>query len=407
MANSMSDPLKLVKLERDSISNLPDSLLHHILTFLQTREAVATSLLSKRWRPLWLSMPTFDFDCRNFHSLDSFTQFVDAVLSMTDSKTTIEKFRLRCESCYQWVREGVKYYNMLPNTKINIWINTALNRRVDHLELRFSSWDKFIDLPPRTFNCSTIRVLKLHGVKVDNPYSINLPLLKVMHMLEVEISNFEFLTNLLSSCALLEELVLDFFINDEDDVDVDDDVPLLNVDKLEHLVSANIPSHLFTWKAFTNVTFLSLMTYTASGNDYFPRFDHLTHLEFECLYDEDLNWIVEVLPNCPKLEILDIDEIEVNPKRLGRIMEPIVKVPQCISSQLKEFILGAYDGSECEFEFVRFIMKNARVLRTISIFSCSSEDKKYDQMLKRLSSCPRGSENCRLLFDEVSLDASV
>ncbi|XP_054782750.1 F-box/FBD/LRR-repeat protein At5g56420-like [Prosopis cineraria] len=308
MANSMSDQLKLVKLERDSISNLPDSLLHHILTFLPTREAVATSLLSKRWRPLWLSMPTFDFDCRNFHSLDSFTQFVDAVLSMTDSKTTIEKFRLR-----------------------------SLNRRVDHLELRFSSWDKV-------------------GIR--------------------------------------------FFINDEDDVDVDDDVPLLNVDKLEHLVSANIPSHLFTWKAFTNVTFLSLMTYTASGNDYFPRFDHLTHLEFECLYDEDLNWIVEVLPNCPKLEILDIDEAW---KDNGTNSE----VPQCISSQLKEFILGAYDGSECEFQFVRFIMKNARVLRTISIFSCSSEDKKYGQMLKRLSSCPRGSENCRLLFDEVSVDASV
>ena len=46
----------------DRIGTLPDAVLCHILSFMQTKIVVATSVLSKRGRPLWRSVPTVDLD---------------------------------------------------------------------------------------------------------------------------------------------------------------------------------------------------------------------------------------------------------------------------------------------------------------------------------------------------------
>ena len=58
---------KLVKGEdkgedKDIISKLPDSALLYILSFLLTKDAVRTSILSTKWRYLWTGMSNFDFN---------------------------------------------------------------------------------------------------------------------------------------------------------------------------------------------------------------------------------------------------------------------------------------------------------------------------------------------------------
>ena len=48
--------------KRDRISNLPDLLVSHILSFLTIKEAVATSILSSSWKTLWTLVPNLRLD---------------------------------------------------------------------------------------------------------------------------------------------------------------------------------------------------------------------------------------------------------------------------------------------------------------------------------------------------------
>ncbi|KAM0916669.1 hypothetical protein ACQ4PT_010018 [Festuca glaucescens] len=51
---------------RDWLSDLPDCLLHTILSRLKARQVVQTCLLSQRWRHLWLDAPYLDIDTQDF-----------------------------------------------------------------------------------------------------------------------------------------------------------------------------------------------------------------------------------------------------------------------------------------------------------------------------------------------------
>lgn len=44
-----------------SLSELPDHVLLHIISFLPTKEAIRTSILSKRWEYIWTSIPKLYF----------------------------------------------------------------------------------------------------------------------------------------------------------------------------------------------------------------------------------------------------------------------------------------------------------------------------------------------------------
>jgi hypothetical protein len=45
----------------DTINDLPDCILYHILSFLPTKDAVKTSILATNWRYLWTYLPVLDF----------------------------------------------------------------------------------------------------------------------------------------------------------------------------------------------------------------------------------------------------------------------------------------------------------------------------------------------------------
>lgn len=80
----------------DRLSNLSDDLINHILSSLGTRLAVQTSILSKRWKHIWTTVPSLTFD--GYDQLFPFTQsgiikFVDHVLSHRNHQIKIISFK--------------------------------------------------------------------------------------------------------------------------------------------------------------------------------------------------------------------------------------------------------------------------------------------------------------------------
>lgn len=58
----------------DKINHLADELLVKIL-FLPTKIAISTSILSKRWRFLWMCLPKLEYDDNNYTQFEQVTVF--------------------------------------------------------------------------------------------------------------------------------------------------------------------------------------------------------------------------------------------------------------------------------------------------------------------------------------------
>ncbi|CAJ2678310.1 unnamed protein product [Trifolium pratense] len=78
-----------IEMSEDKLSDLPNCILVHILSFLNIKDAVRTCILSKRWKHIWKYIPTLTLHYSNFSTLKSFDQFVSRVLSLRDNSIVL------------------------------------------------------------------------------------------------------------------------------------------------------------------------------------------------------------------------------------------------------------------------------------------------------------------------------
>ncbi|CAN0879880.1 Putative F-box/LRR-repeat protein At3g18150 [Linum grandiflorum] len=73
----------------DRLSDLPDGILHHLLSFLDTKSSIATSILSRRWRSVWKYVPVLAFTEYSFGSLSGFLQFVPRFFALRSDSSRL------------------------------------------------------------------------------------------------------------------------------------------------------------------------------------------------------------------------------------------------------------------------------------------------------------------------------
>ncbi|CAL9243394.1 unnamed protein product [Arabidopsis halleri] len=101
------------RLKEDRISQLPDHLiLYHILDHLPIKALVTTSVLSTRWRSLWLSVPCLKLNSRKFSNSISFVSFGDMFFNSDPVSKTCRKLIIYLKTFKVYLCQCIYWYYM-------------------------------------------------------------------------------------------------------------------------------------------------------------------------------------------------------------------------------------------------------------------------------------------------------
>ncbi|EXB55878.1 F-box/LRR-repeat protein 13 [Morus notabilis] len=160
----------------DRISRLPDPVIHRILSFIPTIDVVRMSLLSKRWRRMWYSVPSLEFSDADithsaFHSRKRFCNFVDKCLKHREAS-----MRYISDSFITRFKLDIEYYG--GRSALDNWLSFVIRSNVEEFDLRAKpkfEWsyisDSFYCLPEAVLSAGSLNVLKLEGLKLNGACS--------------------------------------------------------------------------------------------------------------------------------------------------------------------------------------------------------------------------------------------
>ncbi|EYU44917.1 hypothetical protein MIMGU_mgv1a025728mg [Erythranthe guttata] len=292
------------ELSIDRLSDLPDSVICHILSFLPTKFSVRTSILSQRWRFLWSYVPNLYFHLEN-------QGIINRVMLLRRART-INAFHL--DRGTEW-----------SAYQLQTWITFAVMRGVQRLNLCLQDEETFPEhnLPVSLFTCKTLVDLRLRNCALipASGAAVCLPRLKILHLVYVEFEADESLPHLLSGCPVLEEFEMALLCD---------------------MVCCGLSS--------------------------------------------------------PTIKRLTLDFIAEGFGEEGWTEEP-QQVPRCLLLHLRIIKLEGIVGKSHEFEYIGYLLRNAKVLERMEIsYSVSVGSEEKIDMLEKILRFKRGSTACEVNF---------
>ncbi|KAI5410633.1 hypothetical protein KIW84_055957 [Lathyrus oleraceus] len=369
----------------DRISEFHDSILCHILSFLPTKHAATTSILSKRWKSLWLSVLTLEFDCKSFKDMAYHGYSVHQLMLLRKIELPILSFRFNCN-----------YWCPIQTQRdVTLFVSYLMNRGIENLNIHND-----MKLPSSILSCKTLKVLKLKGIIVNGfSHQVDFPVLKILHLERMIFERHELLVKLLSGCHILEELETEYLCFRSLSR-----VPAKEFDGLlPSLVRAKISCHdsIIPFHLVRNVETLHMeKAQLECCTTKLPMFHNLTHVKLQFSFDM-WGWLQQMLQQCHKLQSLIIQGCEFQDERWNDQSwnDPPI-VPKCLSLHLRTCCLADCKGTESVLQFAKYILQNSKILKTMKIkYDCCADIKAKHQMTAELSSFTKGSTMCEVVFE--------
>ncbi|XP_010483164.1 PREDICTED: F-box/FBD/LRR-repeat protein At5g56420-like [Camelina sativa] len=421
----------------DKISQLSDDVLIKILSLLQTKDAVAMSILSKRWKSLWTLVPTLIFGEYPEDREDE-----DEVPKTNDESHCINMSQLVYGTLLLHKAPVLECFHLnrasgCSPSEIDLWVRIAVQRFVRDLTIGFCYEYGIIRLPDRLFRCETLETLELKKVIfLEVPSQISFQSLKTLRLLFVKYVDEESFVRLISNSPVLEDLVVETCHDDNvatftinvpslvsfsirntlQDLETENDLFVVHyhclkqftivdyfgeltlIGNMPKLVEANLLSvscQAKVLKCFTCVKCLSLCL----PQEYpFPTgtvLSQLVSLEL-CLCESNwTNMLVTVLQHSPKLQVLKLamNHLMCEGRTVCSIQPS--SVPECLY-HLKTFEWRDYAGTEVDKEVAVYILKNAKRLETATIYPETDELVHRHKMFEELEIASRSSRACEL-----------
>ncbi|XP_018515200.1 putative F-box protein At3g58950 isoform X2 [Brassica rapa] len=367
----------------DRIGSLPNDVICHILSFLTTKEAGLTSILSKRWRNLFTLVPSLDIDDSVFlipeegkrerdGILESFMDFVDRVLAL-QGDTHIKKFSLKCKT-------GI------DTDRVNLWICNVLQRGVKSLELVLDFLEVFLSAFPvleefhmadiqwpqmdESVSSQSLRKLTIYASgfrDFRNPKSISFDTPNLVYL---EYSDYVAADYPKVNLPDLAEAVLDLKLNGRD-------ILLIRAPNDEDDVSLRLRN---VWKLITGLRNVQRLIISAETLEVLslccesmPVFNNLKCLGIIC--DADLGWqaMPVLLRNCPHVETLVLEGL------LHYVTDKCGDVCDCISREdkgrsllscpVKKLEIREFQGTVREKEMIRHFLESFPCLDEMEVYA--------------------------------------
>ncbi|KAI9124909.1 hypothetical protein K1719_004236 [Acacia pycnantha] len=190
------------KVRRNS-SELPEEVISHILYFLLTKEAVRTSVLSKRWEYIWTSIPKLRFHHGSEPPMD-FVNIIYRLLRLRGS-FDISSFSLYID-LFEFNFEDVDMMS-----KIEAWFSGVVGFNVQDVELGCLDGFSPLTLPFSFVNCRTLTSLIISAAGITLKFSSPVCFLnlKKLELIRVTFPDELSTQKLFSGCPLLEDFKLE------------------------------------------------------------------------------------------------------------------------------------------------------------------------------------------------------
>ncbi|XP_039061575.1 FBD-associated F-box protein At4g10400-like [Hibiscus syriacus] len=395
----------------DRMSDLPDEILCHIFSFLESHQSIRLSSLSSRYRYLWRSVPTFDF-WDNHHSKRIFEKLIENGLKFHKNLATIRKFRLWCIS--------------LPckESLISKCIDSATAASCSNLQVLdiYLGEGYLVDLSPIIFSCKKLTSIRLSGGiyinEIPTDTRVFFPCLKTLRLKSISIVGGNTLNKLLSGCPRFETFNIErcYVLSGIY-------TPTVMINKLQikyqlkpsgihedgdsnrvsSLASASIID-LKTHEHNSQVTFdllnsisgivQQMMLFTSrneiynsnyvDGPVFWPNLKHLEVKASDNLYDpRALSLLLAHSPNLISLVLEKeyqycYDNLQTN------------LLPNVLYKKLDTVKIGGFDGRR-EMGVVKYFLKNALVLKKLMIGHCYNTGEINEETEARILKEPRAS----------------